>query len=131
MMQISKQPSRIAATDLARLRHKLEQKRDALLASQVATRERARAMADGAIEDADIAEGMIEQETALRQDASERHLLDEIEHALRKVEDGTYGTSEDSGAPIEIARLDAMPWTRRTADEEQFLSRWGVPRKAR
>jgi RNA polymerase-binding transcription factor len=38
--------------------------------------------------------------------------LAEIEHALAKVEDGTYGRCERCGEPIGEARLEAMPATR-------------------
>lgn len=38
--------------------------------------------------------------------------LDEVEHALAKVDEGTYGTCERCGEPIGEARLEAMPATR-------------------
>src|SRR5262249_22234787 len=105
--------------DLARLRRKLEQKRDALLASERDADDSARGVSDYAIEDADVAERMVEQESALRQRAIDEALLADIERALHKLDAGTYGFSEDSGAPIELERLDAIPWARRTAEEEQ------------
>jgi DnaK suppressor protein len=105
--------------DLARLRRKLEQKRDALLADERDAVDVARGVSDYAIEDGDVAERMIEQDTALRQSAIDAVLLEDIERALRKLEAGTYGVSEDSGAQIDIERLDAIPWARRTAEEEE------------
>ncbi|MDX6352369.1 MAG: DnaK suppressor protein [Streptomyces sp.] len=41
-----------------------------------------------------------------------RETLDEVEHALVKIEDGTYGTCESCGDPIAPARLEAMPSAR-------------------
>ncbi|MDQ2649017.1 MAG: TraR/DksA C4-type zinc finger protein [Actinomycetota bacterium] len=38
--------------------------------------------------------------------------LDEVERALAKLDDGTYGTCEVCGNPIASARLEAMPATR-------------------
>jgi DnaK suppressor protein len=38
--------------------------------------------------------------------------LEEVEHALAKVDEGTYGTCERCGEPIGEARLEAMPATR-------------------
>ena len=35
--------------------------------------------------------------------------LREIEHALEKLSDGTYGRCDSCGAPIEPARLSALP----------------------
>ena len=39
----------------------------------------------------------------------ERKLLNKIEKALRKIEDGTYGYCEETNQPISIARLKARP----------------------
>jgi DnaK suppressor protein len=47
----------------------------------------------------------------------ERALLAEIDRALGKIEAGTYGTSEKTGAPIPYERLRAVPWARQGADE--------------
>jgi RNA polymerase-binding transcription factor DksA len=41
-----------------------------------------------------------------------RSELDEVERALAKLEDGTYGQCEVCGDPIAEARLEAMPATR-------------------
>ena len=109
----------LAPADLERLRHTLEQKRDSLIESSRSTREEARAGLDEAIESGDVAEQMIEQESALRTNAADTALLAEVEGALRRLEAGTYGVSEESGEPIELERLDAIPWARRTAAEEQ------------
>ena len=117
----------LSAADLARLRHKLEQKRAALLASERDATDTARGVSDYAIEDGDVAERMIEQDSALRQGVIDSALVEDIDRELRKLEAGTYGFSEDSGAPIDLARLDAIPWARRTAEEEQrHMARRGV-----
>ena len=47
--------------------------------------------------------------------------LSAIERAEKRVEEGTYGISVDSGEPIPDARLEAVPWAERTAKEQ---SRW-------
>ena len=41
-----------------------------------------------------------------------REQLDDVERALRKLDDGTYGLCETCGAPIGDTRLEAMPATR-------------------
>src|SRR5262245_52455941 len=38
--------------------------------------------------------------------------VEEIDHALAKLERGEYGVSEESGDPIGFARLKAIPWAR-------------------
>jgi len=42
----------------------------------------------------------------------QRHELEEVEHALAKLEDNTYGICEESGDTIPIERLRAEPHTR-------------------
>jgi RNA polymerase-binding transcription factor len=44
-----------------------------------------------------------------------------IERAERRLEEGTYGVSVDSGEPIPDGRLEAVPWAERTADEQGRL----------
>lgn len=46
-----------------------------------------------------------------------------IERAERRLEQGTYGVSIESGQPIQDARLEAIPWAERTADEQERLDR--------
>lgn len=43
---------------------------------------------------------------------SERKILVEIDIALSRIENGTYGICENNGEPIPKARLDAIPWAR-------------------
>jgi len=52
-----------------------------------------------------------------------REELDAIDRAERRVEDGSYGNSIDSGAPIPDGRLEAVPWAERTAEEQERYER--------
>ena len=54
--------------------------------------------------------------------------LDDIEHALGRLDDGTYGVCEACGEPIDDARLEAMPAARfcikdQAAAEEELRRR--------
>jgi len=44
--------------------------------------------------------------------------LDAVERAERRLAEGTYGVSIVSGEPIADARLEAIPWAERTAEEQ-------------
>jgi DnaK suppressor protein len=44
-----------------------------------------------------------------------------IERAEDRLAHGTYGLSIDSGEPIPDARLQAIPWAERTAEEQARL----------
>lgn len=48
--------------------------------------------------------------------ASLRDQLADVDAALGRLEDGTYGTCEVCGQPISAARLEAMPSTRYCID---------------
>jgi DnaK suppressor protein len=45
--------------------------------------------------------------------------LGEVDRALQKVEEGTYGLSDDSGESIPRGRLEAVPEALRTVEEQQ------------
>jgi DnaK suppressor protein len=48
-----------------------------------------------------------------------RDELAAVGRAEQRIEQGTYGVSVQSGEPIPDARLEAIPWAERTAQEEQ------------
>ena len=48
-----------------------------------------------------------------------RENLKGVEHALTRVEAGTYGTCERCGNPIAPERLEAIPWARLCIDCKQ------------
>jgi RNA polymerase-binding transcription factor DksA len=51
--------------------------------------------------------------------------LAELEAALRRVDDGTYGVDEVTGAPIDADRLDALPAARTNVDPHASRSAGG------
>jgi len=81
-------------------------------------------MADAATDtyDRDFALGMLSS----RQDA-----VYEIDEAIERIRDGSYGICELTGKPIEERRLEAIPWTRFTAEAEQKLEKEGEVKTAR
>ena len=64
----------------------------------------------------------------------ERVELDEIDHALEKIEAGTYGVCEGSGELIPEGRLEAMPTARYTIaiqEVREKTSAGGTPERPR
>jgi RNA polymerase-binding protein DksA len=49
--------------------------------------------------------------------------LADVEHALQRLDDGTYGTCEACGKPIGDDRLQAMPAARFCVDDQQLAER--------
>lgn len=65
--------------------------------------------ADDLPDEADLAQSELVQSVSLRLKDRERSLLQKIELALSKIEDGSYGTCEGCEEPIEAKRLEARP----------------------
>jgi len=52
---------------------------------------------------------------------NEQALLTEVERALERIEQGTYGKCVDCGQPIPERRLEAIPWAARDVKCEEKL----------
>ena len=61
---------------------------------------------------ADLGSDNFEQEFALGLMDGERKLLREIDYALERINQGTFGICTGTGQPIAKARLEAQPWAR-------------------
>ena len=70
---------------------------------------------------ADLGTDNYEQEFALGLMDSERKLLREIDDALERIEQGTYGICEGTGKQIPKARLEAQPWARYCIEYARML----------
>jgi DnaK suppressor protein len=101
---------------LTELRHQLLQVRrgeeSAEASANADTRDQAREYEDDAQKLAALElEGNLE--------AADDDRLSNIERALQKIEDGTYGLSDASGAPIPMERLEAAPEALYTLAEQE------------
>ncbi len=61
---------------------------------------------------ADLGTDSYEQEFTLELMDSERKIIAEIDQALDRIEEGTYGICQVHGEPIPKPRLEAIPWAR-------------------
>jgi RNA polymerase-binding transcription factor DksA len=55
--------------------------------------------------------------------SSEQNAIYEIDQALRRIRDATYGICEATGKAIPAERLEAVPWTRFARAVEEKLER--------
>ena len=60
---------------------------------------------------ADMGSDNYEMENTVGLVDSERRLLVEIQDAIARIDDGTFGVCRGDGEPIPKARLKAIPWT--------------------
>ena len=51
--------------------------------------------------------------------------LEALERAEKRLADGTYGLSVESGEPIPDGRLEIIPWAERTAEEQARYEQLG------
>jgi DnaK suppressor protein len=61
---------------------------------------------------ADQAAGNNEVHIQLKLKQTDAKILQAIDEALHRIEQGTFGVCRDCGEPIAPARLNAIPWTR-------------------
>ena len=64
----------------------------------------------GAGDSVDEASLLYDRETEIDDNALDRSTLAQIDRALQRLDEGTYGVSEVSGKPIPKDRLEAVPY---------------------
>jgi RNA polymerase-binding transcription factor DksA len=74
---------------------------------------------------ADSATNEFDRELAVSQLSAQQDALYEIEAAMRRILDGSYGVCEQTGKRIPAARLKAVPWTRFREEVEAQLENTG------
>jgi RNA polymerase-binding protein DksA len=79
---------------------------------------------------ADMGTDNYEQEFTLGLVEKDRQLLREINTALQKLRDGSYGICEGTGKPISRARLEAQPWARYSIERARQMEKRGMPRRS-
>ena len=99
------------------LKAELQRVRDGL---QEDERFRAEEEADFSQHDSgDMSQSLFTREVDATVEQQVERRLKYVERALQKIEEGTYGLSDDSGEPIPRGRLEAMPEAIRTVEEQQ------------
>ena len=91
---------------LSRLRDRLIKERGEVL------RESAEPIERHSLHQADSATDEFDHEFALSQLSAQQDALYEVEAAMRRILDGSYGVCEQTAKRIPAARLKAVPWTR-------------------
>jgi RNA polymerase-binding protein DksA len=77
---------------------------------------------------ADVGTDNFEQEFTLGLIESERKILREIQEALGRVEDSSYGICLGTGKPIPKVRLEAVPWAKYSLDYAKALESGQIQR---
>lgn len=126
--QINEPPLTVA--DIEHFKQMLLEKRNEILSSvnemEDETLKKSRGDAAGDLSSmpihmADIGSDNYEQEFTLGLMDSERKMLKEIDDALQRIEQDTYGICEGTGRQIQKARLEAEPWARNCVEYARKL----------
>jgi len=122
----------VSAIDTAEYRKRLEEEKGRLLhAVGFLEKENSRSISDELGELAeggtdnhlgDTATAMFDRELDEGLEEGAKETLVEIDAALQRIEDGTYGICEGCGKPIGAERLSALPWARLCIDDQRRAS---------
>ncbi|MDQ5810806.1 MAG: TraR/DksA C4-type zinc finger protein [Actinomycetota bacterium] len=67
----------------------------------------------------DMSQSLFTREVDATVEQQVERRLENVERALQKMDEGTYGLSDESGEPIPKGRLEAVPEAVRTVEEQE------------
>jgi len=109
--------------------HRLVRQKGRLLRIRAVLLQRIKSLAEDASEDtpeysvhmADAGTDSFDRDLVLGLASFEQEVLYEVDAALKRIDDGTYGICELTGRLIPWERLEAIPWTRFSIEAETEL----------
>lgn len=127
----SKEEKPLSKKELEKFKNRLEELRDEVSSRIRERASTARVDENDLIEEMDQANRATEEAFNMRLLDKEVKLLREIQVAIAKFEEGTYGLCEGTEEQIERRRLEARPWTRYSVAYKEQLEREKKGRAAR
>jgi len=123
--------TKLTAKELGDLKGRLEEERVELHEQLTTIEEEAFAATQSELagdvglddESADAGTATFEREKDLSIENNVRDLLAKIDRALKRIDDGSYGSCERCGKPIEKARIKALPYVDLCIKDAQAQSR--------
>ena len=110
--------------DLRHFERKLLEKQRECQAAIAALEGEARGLGDGDVKDS-TDDAAVEQGASEALDETGRvsRTLEQVESALRRIKDSSYGKCIGCGRPIGSARLEAVPWAEYCLEDQEKLDR--------
>jgi RNA polymerase-binding protein DksA len=71
----------------------------------------------------DVATATVDREIDYTLEENSEHVLQAIDAALKRIDDGTYGVCERCGRPIEPERLELLPYATLCIDDKRKQER--------
>jgi RNA polymerase-binding protein DksA len=123
--------AKLTSQEIEELRARLESEREELSTQLTTIEDQAFAATQSDMsgdvgvddESADAGTATFEREKELSIEQNVRDLIQKIDRALKRIEDGTYGICEVCGKPIEKARIKALPYVDLCIKDAQARSR--------
>jgi RNA polymerase-binding protein DksA len=123
--------AKLTSQEIDELRTRLESEREELNAQLTTIEDQAFAATQSDMsgdvgvddESADAGTATFEREKELSIEQNVRDLIQKIDRALKRMDDGTYGICEVCGKPIEKARIKALPYVDLCIKDAQARSR--------
>jgi DnaK suppressor protein len=121
--------AKVAATEVPQerfqaLRKRLEAQRDEIINMYKQDLRAGQESADDGTEDiVDRANNHYNRELMFSLSDTERNTLLQIENALRRMDEGTYGRCANCGRDIALPRLEALPWARFCVDCQELAEK--------
>ena len=123
--------AKLTAQEIDELRTRLGSEREELAAQLTTIEDQAFAATQSDMsgdvgvddESADAGTATFEREKELSIEQNVRDLIQKIDRALKRIDDGTYGICEVCGKPIEKARIKALPYVDLCIKDAQARSR--------
>jgi DnaK suppressor protein len=123
--------AKLTTQEIGELRTRLESERGELSAQLATIEDQAFAATQSDMsgdvgvddESADAGTATFEREKELSIEQNVRDLIQKIDRALKRIDDGTYGICERCGKPIEKARIKALPYVDLCIKDAQARSR--------
>jgi DnaK suppressor protein len=111
-MSSSAKAARVTKKETEKYRRALVEKKDSLSKEMLKNKDAGQENSEELTQDiADKASSSYTKEFLFSLSDGERVLLQQIDQALIRVEDGGFGLCSNCGNPIPEKRLDAVPWT--------------------
>lgn len=114
----------LTADTVASLKEQLLHKRQRIVDLYAAdVRAGQEATQEGTDDIVDRANNSYSRELMFSLSSAEREQMLEVDAALRRIDDGTYGFCQHSGKPIALARLEAVPWARYSIEYQELAEK--------
>jgi DnaK suppressor protein len=116
--------ARMPKRELEKYRRLLQEKKNGLMAELAKTKSAEEETTEESTQDiADKAVSSYTREFLYSLNDSERNTVQQIDQALSRIEDGTFGFCLNCGTPMNEKRLTAIPWSRHCVDCQELAEK--------